>query len=509
MGQWINQAFRLYLQQRYRQIARYMAHPIAVQQAVWQDLMTFARYTEWGKQYDYRSLRSPDAFARQVPIQDYESLKPYILRMMHGERDVLWPGRVRWFSKSSGTTNDKSKFIPVPSVNLRQCHIMGNRDTLALFYHRRPDAQIFAGQTMIMGGSWQRFPEFPATMYGDVSAVMIEHIPFFARPHLFPDVQTALMADWEPKLERMALAGSRNPNVVMIAGVPTWTMVLFRRILELTGAAHLLEVWPKFQLYIHGGVSFGPYRQQFQAFFPSEYVDFQEVYNASEGFFAAQDTASPDEGMLLLLQNGVYYEFLPASEWHRPHPLAVPLEAVEVGRNYALIISTNGGLWRYMPGDTVMFTSTSPYRIRVTGRTKQFVNAFGEEVVVDNTDKALAETCLATGARVAEYTVAPVYLQGRHKGSHEWLIEFEQPPADLAYFNALLDANLQRINSDYEAKRYRNIALQQLLLRPVPPGTFHRWLRAKGKLGGQHKVPRLANHRQYVDEILGLLETPA
>ncbi len=505
MAQWINKAFRLYLHQRYRQIERFMHYPHETQHSLWQQLMMLARHTEWGKRYDFRSLRNPQDYANRVPVQDYEGLKPMIQRMMHGERDVLWPGRVKWFSKSSGTTNDKSKFIPVPAINLRQCHILGNRDAMALFYHRRPDARIFAQKAMIMGGSWQRFEPYPSTFYGDVSAVMIEHIPFFAKPNLFPDAQTALLADWEVKLERLALAGSRNPDVVMIAGVPTWTMVLFRRILEMTGAAHMLEVWPHFQLYVHGGVSFGPYRSQFNAFFPSDYVEYQEVYNASEGYFSAQDTTNPEDGMLLLLQNGIYYEFLPMEEWDNAHPKAIPLWEVEQGKNYALVISTNGGLWRYLPGDTVMFTSTKPYRIRVTGRTKQYVNAFGEEVMVDNTDKALAETCSATGASVTEYTVAPVYLHGNHKGGHEWIIEFDRPPADIELFNSLLDANLQRVNSDYEAKRHRNIALERLLLRPVPPGTFHLWLRSKGKLGGQHKVPRLANHRQYVDEIIDLL----
>lgn len=506
MSEWINKAFRIYLHQRYRQINRFMQFPHDAQREVWKELIMLNRHTEWGRRFGYSDMRSPESFAQRVPVQDYESLKPYIQRMMHGEQDVLWPGRVRWFSKSSGTTSDKSKFIPVPRINLRKCHIMGSRDAMALFYHRRPDAEIFAKSTMIMGGSIQGFDACPGTFYGDVSAIMISHIPFFARPRLFPDVQTALMAEWEQKLERMAEAGSKNRNVVMIAGVPTWTIVLFRRMLELTGAKTMLEIWPDFQLYAHGGVSFSPYKSQFQTFFPSEKVEYQEVYNASEGYFSVQDTPNGEDGMLLLLQNGVYYEFLPPAEWNKPEPQPIPLEAVEVGKNYALVISTNAGLWRYMPGDTVMFTCTRPYRIRVTGRTKQYVNAFGEEVMVDNTDMALAATCAATGARVTDYTVAPLFLQGNDKGGHEWLIEFDILPPDLEYFNTLLDVNLQKLNSDYEAKRYRDIALERLVLRVLPQGTFHRWLRDKGKLGGQHKVPRLANHREYVDEILGTLE---
>jgi hypothetical protein len=509
MAQWINKAFRLYLRLRYRQIERFMQFPHETQQNLWRQLILLARQTEWGKRHDFRSIRTPEDFARRVPVQDYETLKPFINRMMHGERDVLWPGRVRQFSKSSGTTSDKSKFIPVPGINLRQCHIMGGHDAMALFYQRQPDARIFEGKTMIMGGSLERFQPFPATMYGDVSAIMIDNTPFVAKPFLFPDVRTLMLPSWEEKLDRLVQAAIREPRMVMIGGVPTWTVVLLRRILEMTGKSDLLELWPDFQLYVHGGVSFSPYRSQFEAFFPSGQVQYQEVYNASEGYFGVQDTSDREAGMLLLLQNGIYYEFLPSEEWEQEHPRAVPLWEVEAGKHYALVISTNAGLWRYLPGDTVMFTSLRPYRIRVTGRTKQFVNAFGEEVMVDNTDKALAETCAATGAGVAEYTVAPMFMTGTRKGGHEWLIEFERPPQDIEQFNTLLDANLQRINSDYEAKRFRNIALQRLLLHAVPPGTFHRWMHKRGKLGGQHKVPRLANHRQYIDEILDLLKESA
>nr|WP_290926909.1 GH3 auxin-responsive promoter family protein [Haliscomenobacter sp.] len=309
------------------------------------------------------------------------------------------------------------------------------------------------------------------------------------------------MANWEEKLEKLALAGARTPNVVMIGGVPTWTVVLFRRILELTGKSNMLEVWPKFQVYTHGGVSFTPYRHQFQSFFPSPAVDYQEIYNASEGFFAVQDKLD-EEGLLLLLNNGIYYEFIPMSEWEQSNPKALSLAEVEVGKNYALVISTNSGLWRYLPGDTVIFTSVQPYRIKVSGRTKQFVNAFGEEVMVDNTDKALAEACLLSGAEVREYTVAPVYFQGNAQGGHQWIIEFVKEPADLQAFTRLLDLNLQRINSDYEAKRFRDLAMLPLSIQVVPNGTFHNWLRAKGKLGGQHKVPRLSNHRNFIEEIL-------
>lgn len=504
MRKTINEIFRWYYRLRYRRIERFMQNPHKAQREVFRQLIEAARHTEWGRKYDYRSIKTPEQFSERIPVQDYESLKPYIQRMMHGEKDVLWSGQIKWFSKSSGTTSDKSKFIPVSSRNLKTCHIRGTWDTMTLYYHNRPDARQFELKSMVMGGSLSKFQPYPTTMIGDVSAIMIEHMPSVARPFYIPDFETALMAEWEEKLEKMAQIASREPNVVMIGGVPTWTVVLFRRILEITGKQHMLEVWPNFQVYIHGGVSFMPYKKQFEAFFPSDKVDYQEIYNASEGYFAIQnDFSSPD--MLLLLDNGVYYEFLPMSEWQKEDPKAIPLSEVETGKNYAMVISTNGGLWRYTPGDTVMFISTDPYKIKVTGRTKQFVNAFGEEVMVENTDKALAMTCAEMDAIVSEYTVAPVYFQGGGKGGHEWVIEFEKPPANLKAFNRLLDQNLQKINSDYEAKRYRDMALTQLRLRPAPPGTFHRWMASRGKLGGQHKVPRLANHRQYIEEILDFM----
>ncbi len=501
----MNTAFRWYLNQRYKGIEHFKHHPHEVQQRWLKHLLHTARHSDWGKAHHFAELDSPEAFARHVPLQDYESLKPFIQRMMHGEKDVLWPGQVRWFSKSSGTTSDKSKFIPVSSHNFKKCHARGSWDSITLYYHHRPDARQFRDRVMLMGGNLQPFSPYPKTMVGDVSAIMISHMPAVTRPFVAPDIETALLADWEEKVERMAHFGARHPNIVMIGGVPTWTVVLFRRILEITGKAHMLEVWPDFQVYLHGGVSFKPYIQQFRTFFPSPEVDYMEIYNASEGYFAAQDDLS-QEGMLLLLNNGIYYEFLPMDQWQAEHPQAIGLAEVELGKNYAIVISSNSGLWRYLPGDTVTFTSLAPYRIKVTGRTKQFVNAFGEEVMIENTDQALALTCEDLNATVVEYTVAPVYLEGRRRGSHEWLVEFEHPPPDLAVFERKLDEHLQRINSDYEAKRHKNLALQRLSVRPLPPNTFLEWMRARGKLGGQHKVPRLANTRQYVDQILQFLE---
>ncbi|NRB51186.1 MAG: GH3 auxin-responsive promoter family protein [Saprospiraceae bacterium] len=506
MRKMINQLFRLYYKQRYKTIEHYMQHPHDVQQALLTQLIEATRHTVWGKKYDHRSIHNLPTFMDRIPISQYEDIQPYIKRMMMGEKDVLWSGQVRWFAKSSGTTDGKSKYIPVTSQSRKYCHIRGTWDTMTLFYRHRSDARQFECKSIVMGGTVERYAPYPKTMIGDVSAIMISHMPFVGRPFYIPDFKTALLPDWEEKLERLARIAADTPNVVMIGGVPTWTVVLLRRILELTGKDNMLEVWPEAQLYVHGGVSFVPYREQFRNFFPSNDFTYQETYNASEGFFAVRDDFSSND-MLLLLDNGIYYEFLPVEEWYKENPKAIPLSEVEIGVNYAMVISTNAGLWRYVPGDTVMFTSTYPYKIQITGRTKQFVNAFGEEVMVDNTDKALAKTCLATQATVVDYTVAPIYFQQEDRGRHEWLIEFEHPPVDLEYFSKLLDQNLQAINSDYEAKRYKSIALARLKLTVLPTGTFKEWLRAKGKLGGQHKVPRLANDRKYIDEILSFTAT--
>ncbi len=501
----INQLFRWYLRQRMRRIERFKKYPQEVQNSFLVHALRFNRNTEWGRKHQFRNIKNPKDFAKHVPIQDYESLKPYINRMMHGEKDVLWNGQVKWFSKSSGTTNDKSKFIPVTGVNLRNCHIRGTWDTMTFMYDQNPNARQFECKSILMGGSLSTFEPYPKTRFGDVSAVMIHQMPYVGRPFFTPDFETALLDEWEEKIERIAQITSKDQNVVMIGGVPTWTIVLFRRILELSGKDNILEVWPNFQVYVHGGVSFTPYREQFKQFLPSDKVFYQEIYNASEGYFAIQDDLHSDD-MLLMLDNGIYYEFLPMEEWDKKEPQAIPISEVEPGKNYAVVITTNSGLWRYLLGDTITFTSTRPYKIKITGRTQQFVNAFGEEVMVANTDKALAQTCAQFDASVADYTVAPVYFSKNGKGRHEWVIEFEKAPNDLNAFRSQLDKNLQRINSDYEAKRYKSMALEMLNIKNVPQGSFHEWLKSKGKFGGQNKVPRLANSRKYVEEILNFVE---
>jgi hypothetical protein len=483
---------------RLNKIHSYMKDPASIQQQWLGKLVARAAETEWGQKHHYKDIKNQSDFARQVALNDYEELKPYINRMMLGEKDILWPGRTKWFSKSSGTTNDKSKFIPVSDENLHQCHLKGSHDTIALWLNSNPNTKMFSGKGLVMGGSLKEFSEFKETLLGDVSAIMLNNMPFYAKYFHSPSVDIALMSEWESKIEKMAHHIIKE-NMTSISGVPTWTIVLFRRILELSGKNNILEVFPNFELYMHGGVSFEPYREQFNSFLPSESIQYREIYNASEGFFGSQ-YQKDDDGMLLLLDNGVYYEFLPMSEIDNPNAVTKSIEEVELNVNYALIISTNSGLWRYMIGDTIKFTSLFPHKFQISGRTKHYINVFGEEVMVENTDKALAMTCAETGALLNEYTVGPIFLN-EGKGGHEWYIEFEKTPDNVDLFADLLDKNLQNLNSDYEAKRYKSMALERLKLNLVPKGKFHEWLKSKGKYGGQHKVPRLSNSRQYVDEL--------
>ncbi len=496
-----NSMFSWYIRQRIPHIKRYTDYPLQVQHILFQELIKISTNTKWGKKYGYSDIRTAEDFSQAVPISQYKDIYPYISRMMHGESNVLWPGKVTWFSKSSGTTTGKSKFIPVTDASLKHCHLRGGHDVMAAWYANN-NAHLFEGKNLIMGGCYAPFEPHPKTLIGDVSAIMINNMPGYVKFFHTPDVETALMDNFEEKIERMAKIASKE-KVTTIAGVPTWVLVLFRRILEITGKEHMHEVWPNFQVYMHGGVHFEPYREQFLQLFPDKNVGYINIYNASEGFFAAQLENTALEGeMTLFVDNGVYYEFLPAEEWHKEQPKTIKLEEVELNKNYAIVISTNAGLWRYMPGDTVAFTSISPFKIKITGRVRHFINAFGEEVVIENTDKAIAKTCIQTASKITEYTVAPIFLSTKSKGGHEWLIEFEKAPDSLPKFAQLLDKNLQAINSDYEAKRYKNMALSLPLIHQLPAGTFHNWLRSKGRYGGQSKVPRLANERKYLEEIL-------
>ena len=476
-------------------------NPIDAQREVLQDLVTSAQYTEFGRKYNFSSLFNLRAFKQTVPIHEYEDLKPYIQRIMNGEQNVLWNTPIHWFAKSSGTTSDKSKFIPVSDESLEDCHYKAAKDVLTLYYNFNPDSDLLTGKCLVIGGSHTVHQLNEETHYGDLSAVLLQNSPFWGHWIRTPELSIALMDEWETKIEKLA-QNTINENVTSISGVPTWTLVLFRRILEITGKKTMAEVWPQLELYIHGGVSFVPYKEQFRKLIGKD-IHYLEMYNASEGFFAAQD--SPDEeGMLLLTDHGIFMEFMPLEEYGKPNPQTIGLQDVEEGKNYALVISTNGGLWRYLLGDTIQFTTLRPYRIKVSGRVKHYINAFGEEVIVDNTDKAIALASEKTGAIVNDYTAAPLYFGEQSNGAHEWLIEFEKEPSSLQEFTESLDQALKSINSDYEAKRYKDIALRLPVVHSLKKGIFTAWLKTKGKLGGQHKVPRLSNERIYIEEILQL-----
>ncbi|ULQ55357.1 GH3 auxin-responsive promoter family protein [Flavihumibacter rivuli] len=485
------------------QIDEWVNNPVAAQREVLQELVTSAQYTEFGRQYGFNKLFNVRSFKQTVPVHEYNDIKPYIDRMMAGEDNILWNTPVRWFAKSSGTTSDKSKFIPVSEESLEENHYQGAKDVLTLYYRYNPDSELLTGKGLVIGGSHQVSKASEEISFGDLSAVLLQNSPFWGHWIRTPELSIALMDEWENKIEQLALS-TIPENVTSISGVPTWTMVLMKRILEMTGKSSISEIWPQLELYIHGGVSFVPYREQFSQLIGKD-INYLEMYNASEGFFAAQDSPEAD-GMLLFTRHGIFYEFMPLEEYGKRFPQTVGLNKVELGKQYALVISTTGGLWRYIIGDTVQFTSLSPYRIKVSGRLKHYINAFGEEVIVDNADKALAAACEKTGSSVNDYTAAPVYFSQQSNGAHEWLVEFDTPPADINQFTYELDNALKNINSDYEAKRHKDIALRMPKLHAAKKGLFQEWLRRKGKLGGQHKVPRLSNDRKYMDELLELNE---
>ncbi|MCF8283965.1 MAG: GH3 auxin-responsive promoter family protein [Sphingobacteriales bacterium] len=499
----INSILSWVMKKRIHQIEFFMKYPHEVQEEWLHSLILTSKQTEWGKQYDYKSIESVQEFKSRVPIQNYDSLKPYIERMLLGEQNVLWPSEIKWFAKSSGTTNDKSKYIPVSTESLEECHYKGGKDLLSIYCHNRPETQIFTGKCLVLGGSHQINPMNDETQYGDLSAVLIKNLPIWAEFHRTPELSIALMDNWEEKIEMMA--NSTIPvNVTNISGVPTWTIILAKRILEITGKKDLLEVWPNLELYFHGAVSFAPYREQFNKLIPSKEMYYLETYNASEGFFGIQDQDHSSD-MLLMLDYGIYYEFIPMEEIDNEFPKSLDLSEVELNKNYAMVISTNAGLWRYMIGDTVKFTSLAPHRILITGRTKHFINAFGEELIIDNAEQALVIACSATGAIIKDYTAGPIYFGEEASGAHEWIIEFEKAPNSISDFNKQLDDSLKNLNSDYEAKRKGDIALKAPTVHVAPMNTFYNWMKNRGKLGGQHKVPRLSNNRQYLDEILTLL----
>jgi hypothetical protein len=485
-----------YLAARMPRIRQMKADAPQFQAEIFNYLLSKAADTQIGRQYGFSAISNYEQFKQQVPVHEYDDIKQYFDKCMQGEADVLWPGVVKWFSKSSGTTGDKSKFIPVTDEAIYQSHVKVGKDMMAEYYDRTPGAKVFSGKGLMLGGSLgDNIYPHPAHI-GDVSGILIHQLPEWLHLFTVPEREIALMKVWEEKIE--ALANSLvKADVTNVSGVPTWMLMVFKRMLELTGKQNIKQVWPNLEVFFHGGVSFAPYRSQFEMLI-GEPINYVEAYNASEGYFAYNDGA---EGMLLHTGAGIFYEFISMRGGFAKTNEAVQLKDVVVGENYAVAISTNAGLWRYLTGDTVKFVSTAPYRIEITGRTKHFINVFGEEVMVDNTDKALTETCTALHCKVKDYTVAPVYLTIDNSGAHEWLIEFEKEPEDIAVFADLLDVNLQKANSDYEAKRAGDIAIKKLVLRKASEGTFYRWLKAKGKLGGQNKIPRLYNTRLYIDDI--------
>jgi hypothetical protein len=493
------------MKKRIHQIELFMKYPHEVQLEWFRKLLSSGRNTEYGRQFDFRSVHTPAQFQERLPIKDYDGIKPFIDRLRNGEQNILWPTEIKWFAKSSGTTSDKSKFIPVSQEALEECHFKGGKDLLSIYCNNHSETKLFDGKAIAMGGSHQINEISNESYYyqGDLSAILIQNLPAWVEFLRTPNLSIALMDEWESKIEMMAQAIIPH-NVTNISGVPSWTLLLFKRVLELTGRGNLLEVWPNFELFIHGGVNFTPYREQFSQLLPSAEVNYLETYNASEGFFGIQDRSRARD-MLLMLDYGIFYEFLPMERIGDPVPRTVLLDEVKLHTRYALVITTNAGLWRYLIGDTIEFTCLNPFRIKITGRTRNFINAFGEELIVDNAEKAMAIACERCHALITEYTAAPVYLSGTEKGAHEWLMEFATPPTDLAFFTEIFDNALKSLNSDYEAKRYHGMLLQEPVIRIVPPGTFYSWLKSKGKLGGQHKVPRLFNERKYVEEILKMV----
>lgn len=492
---------------RLGQIENFKKNPISVQENIFRELIEAGQNTEFGKEHGFAEIKSYTDFVSRVPIRNYDKFKPFIDKAMEGSDNVIWNREIEWFAKSSGTTAGRSKYIPVTDESLEECHYKGGKDMVALYMANYPDSRLFAGKTLTIGGTLENNPLNPlgTARAGDISAVIMENLPFWAYFVRTPSKETALMGEWEAKIEKMALE-TMDEDVTCMAGVPTWTIVLLQRVLELKKAKHILEVWPNLEIFFHGAVAFGPYKSLFKELIPSEKMRYMETYNASEGFFGIQDQKDSDE-LLLLLDYGIFYEFISMEEWESEDPAVIPLSEVEVGKNYALVITTNGGLWRYKIGDTVKFTSTSPYRFRISGRTKQFINAFGEELIVENAEKAIQLAADQTGARIANFTAAPVYFDGTGaKGAHEWIIEFQKDPEDIKEFERLLDMHLREINSDYDAKRHKGLALIEPIIHHAPQGLFENWMRMRGKLGGQHKVPRLCNSREYVDEILGILQ---
>lgn len=494
----INSIASWVLKQRIHQIELFLKYPNEVQDELLINLVRLSEDTIIGKQYDFESIRNYKTFTERVPVSTYEELEPLIERTRKGEQNVFWHEPIKWFAKSSGTTNAKSKFIPVSESALEDCHYKGSKDLLCMYLNNNENSEMFLGKSLRLGGSSQIY-ENNNSSFGDLSAILIENMPMWAEFSSTPSNKVSLMSEWESKLTAI-INETKTENVTSFAGVPSWMLVLLNRILSENNNSNLMELWPNLEVYFHGGVNFEPYREQYQKILPNTNFKYYEIYNASEGFFAIQDLNYSND-LLLMLDYGIFYEFIPMDTFGTPNQKVIPLAEVELFKNYAIVITTNSGLWRYLIGDTVRFTSLNPFRIRVTGRTKHHINVFGEELMVENTDQAIAKTCSQLHCEVKDYTVAPIFMKNKEKGSHEWMVEFKKPPEDFALFEKVLDETLQTVNSDYEAKRYNSMTLNQLKLNVARENLFYDWLAANDKLGGQHKIPRLSNQRDYLEQL--------
>jgi hypothetical protein len=486
------------LKQRIHQIELFLKYPNEVQEELLMNLIRASESTVLGKEYDFSTMKSYTTFSERIPVQAYEGHEPLIEQTRQGTQNIFWNTPIKWFAKSSGTTNAKSKFIPVSTEALENCHYKGSKDLLCLYLNNNENSQLFTGKSLRLGGSRQIYQD-NNSFFGDLSAILIENMPIWAEFSSTPSSKVSLMSEWEAKIPAI-INETIQENVTSFAGVPSWMLVLLNKVLETTAKTNLLEVWPNLEVYFHGGVSFDPYREQYKNILPNKEFKYYEIYNASEGFFAIQDQNDSND-LLLMLDYGIFYEFIPMDTFDTPQQKVIRLAEVELNKNYAVVITTNSGLWRYLIGDTVRFTSLNPYRIRVTGRTKHFINVFGEELMVENTDMAIAKACQSTGCEILDYTVAPVFMEGKEKGAHEWMIEFKNPPKKLAEFRNALDHALQSLNSDYEAKRHNNMTLNPLVINVARTNLFYDWLKEKDKLGGQHKIPRLSNSRDYLEKL--------
>ncbi len=497
----VNSIASWFLKKRFHQIELFLKYPNEVQNELLLQLLDIAKDTEIGKEYDFASIKNYRTFAERIPIKNYDGWQDVIERAMKGETNLFWPTPIKWFAKSSGTTRAKSKFIPVSEDSLEDCHYAASKDLLCMYLNNNEESQLFTGKSLRLGGSKQLYKE-NGTVFGDLSAILIDNMPFWAEFSSTPSNKVSLMCDWEHKMQAI-VNETMNENVTSLAGVPSWMLVLLNNVLETTGKQNLHDVWPNLEVYFHGGVSFTPYKDQYKKILPKKDFRYYEIYNASEGFFAIQDQNNSNE-LLLMLDYGIFYEFIPMDIYATEAEKAIPLSEVKLNQNYAVIITTNAGLWRYKIGDTVKFTSLSPYRIKVSGRTKHFINVFGEELIIENAEEALKKVCKKTKSEIVDYTAAPIFMEGKEKGGHEWLIEFKTPPKDIHYFNELFDNALKALNSDYEAKRYNNITLNKPKINIARKNLFYDWLKQNNKLGGQHKVPRLSNTRIYLDDLMKL-----